>query len=148
MRDTVIDRVRELWAECLAGEGEGPDYLAAAKLVRGVFHICDVKKNPQLMAQVEEMVDFLKVHIPLMDIDELIPCVKTIQHAERSIAAIRGTQYGAALSRSITAREAAELRLARPDCDRGSPESSLSGDQSDPISLSDLLSDLDDDHES
>ena len=101
-----------------------------------------------MLDQIEEMIEYLENNISLMDLDQLISCVKTIKYAKRSVAHLRGTQYGRALSRSITPQEYAELRKQGSNGHRSGAKNSLAGDESDSEFTSDLLSDFDDDNES
>jgi len=140
--EVIITRIRAFWMSFAESD---LDFRQMGQLLRGAFRVCDFKRNPEFLGEIESMTDELERYLPLMNLKEFLYCTQAIKYARTQILFRRGSLYATGLSRQLSEDERALLRAPSVAGDLGLAEQpDLNGNDF----AADLLDDDDGDSES
>lgn len=103
MSDQIIERYQAFWQQ-YASE---TDFLAMSKVLRGLLTYCKSQYG-DISDQIELITDYateLERYLPLMNLDEFVSASKSVTYAKRTIKNSGTIDYGAGLSRDVSAED-------------------------------------------
>jgi hypothetical protein len=135
----ILERYEEFWEQA----AHTHDCIQMAQIIRGILAFFG--DDPKYCDSIEVKVSVLEAWYPIMSLEEFTKCAKACTYAKRRLSSVRGTRYGAGLSRAITESERDELRSQGNESDRSGTQSNGTGIESGGSFVSDLYSDDSDD---